>query len=247
VALVAHALLRHNALPARPGDPRRMLLRCVVGLLAMLCFFWSIDHLPLGTATALQYTAPLLTVALAGPLLGERLDRRGWLAVIVAFAGVLLMLRPSLRVDPAALLVGLTGAALAAWVYVIVRQLRATDPPTRIVWWFAVVGAALTLPLAALEAWPATPRQWALAVAVGVGATGGQFGITQAYRLERATLVGPLSYATVLLSALAGAALFDERLGAASLFGLALFLGAGGWLAARPREAPVPARSPCGS
>lgn len=232
VGLVAHLIVRRRGLSLRPGHPRRMAIRCVAGLMAMLCFFWSMSQLPLGTATALQYTSPLFTVLLAGPLLGEWAGRRGWALVALAFAGVVLILRPAVDVGFGALAVGLAGGMLAAWVYVVVRQLRETDPPSRIIWWFAVTSALATLPFAISGGLPQGPRMWALALGIGLAATGGQFGMTQAYRVEKATVVGPLSYATVVLSALAGVVFFSEQLDVFTGLGIVVFVTAGARLSA---------------
>lgn len=232
IGVVAHVLMRRHRLALRPGHPRRMAIRCAAGLAAMLCFFWSVSQLPLGTATALQYTSPIFTVLLAGPLLGEWAGRRGWLLVGVAFFGVLLILRPAVDVGALPLAVGLLGGMLAAWVYVVVRQLRETDPPSRIIWWFALSSAVATFPFAVADGWPDNPRIWALALGIGLAATGGQFGMTQAYRLEKATVIGPLSYATVVLSALAGMAFFQEVLDPYTGIGIAIFVTAGAKLSA---------------
>ncbi len=231
VAVVSHGLIRRSGATLRPGHPGRMFVRCAGGLTAMFCFFYTIGRLPLGTATTLQYTSPVFTVLLAGPLLGERPGRRGIGLVALAFVGVLLILRPSLSVGALPLSTGLLGGLLAGLVYVVVRQLRATDPPSRIVWWFAISGAVLTLPVALAQGLPADLREWLIVAGVGLTATGGQVGMTQAYRVERASVVGPFSYATVVLSTLAGMVAFDETIEPSALVGTALFVTAGALLA----------------
>jgi drug/metabolite transporter (DMT)-like permease len=232
VFAVAHLIVRRNRVSLRPGHLPRMAVRCGVGLMAMLCFFGSMSHLPLGTATALQYTSPLFTVLLAGPLLGEWAGRRGWALVGLAFVGVILILRPAVDVGFGALGLGLLGGILAAWVYVVVRQLRETDPPSRIIWWFALTSAVATAPFALGDGLPQGPGMWALALGIGLAATGGQFGMTQAYRVEKATVVGPLSYATVVLSALAGVLFFGDRLDLFTGLGIVVFVTAGARLSA---------------
>lgn len=240
IAVVAHLLLRRAGVPVRPGHPSRMAARCTTGLAAMLCFFWSVGELPLGTATALQYTSPLFTVLLAGPVLGDPAGRRGLLLAAVAFAGVLLILRPALDVGWLPLAAGLAGGLLAAGAYLAVRGLRATDPPARIVWWFAVSSAAVTAPFAFTAGLPAG-AQWALVLGVGLFAALGQMGMTQAYRLERPAVVGPIAYATVVFSTAAGVVFFEEALDAAAVAGTLVFVGAGavlsrGAAATQPRK-----------
>lgn len=227
ITLIAHRMVRSQGTSLRPGAPMRMALRCVFGTLAMYCFFASLAWLPLGTATALLYTSPIFTVVLAGPMLGER---RGWRAlalVAVAFGGVLLILKPSLDADLFAMGVALLGGGLAGWVYVIVRQLRTTDPPSRIVWWFAASAAAVTGPFALAEGLPTAPETWALVFGVGITAAIGQLGMTQAYRVEKASVIGPFSYATVVLSMFMGIGVFGEWPDRWSWLGTAIFVVAG--------------------
>ncbi|MCB9547039.1 MAG: DMT family transporter [Myxococcales bacterium] len=244
ILAIAHPLLRRSGAGWRPGNARRMALRCASGLAAMLCFFWSIHGLPLGTATAVQYLSPVFTLLLAGPVLGERPGSRGFALVGLAFVGVLLVLRPEVDGGLLAGLAGLAGAALAGVAYVSVRLLRTTDPPSRIVWWFAVASVCATAPFALAEGLP-TGTQWWLVLGIGLGATGGQFGMTLAYRLGEATRVGPLSYATVVFSAVAGVLVFGEGLSTWTVAGVALIIAAGGALSAgvgRPRP-PVSGNS----
>ena len=64
-------------------------------LLSTLLFFTAIGRVPLADATAVSFTSPLLVAALAGPILGERMDLRHWLAVAFGFAGALIVIRPA--------------------------------------------------------------------------------------------------------------------------------------------------------
>jgi drug/metabolite transporter (DMT)-like permease len=231
IALIAHRMVHRQGTSLRPGAPGLMALRCVFGTLAMYCFFAALAWLPLGTATALLYTSPVFTVLLAGPLLGEQRGAAAFALVGLAFGGVLLILKPSLDADLFSMGVALLAGALAGWVYVIVRKLRLTDPPSRIVWWFAATGAAVMAPFAVFEGLPSSLEQWALVVGIGVTAGVGQMGMTQAYRVEQATVVGPFSYATVVLSMVVGALVFDEWPDGWSWLGTAVFVAAGVFLA----------------
>ncbi|MEZ4467476.1 MAG: EamA family transporter, partial [bacterium] len=88
-----------------------------------------------------------------------------------------------------------------------------------------------TAPFALAQGLP-TGGQWWLVLGIGLGATGGQFGMTMAYRLGEATRVGPLSYATVVFSAAAGVLVFGESLSAWTVGGVALIIAAGAALSA---------------
>ena len=108
-----------------------------------------------------------------------------------------------------------------------VRNLRLYDPPERIVLWFALFSAVVTLPLCTSAGLSPEPSLWLPLLCVGVGATGGQLFITAAYRVEKAWIVGPLSYVVVLFSWLAGVVWFGEHLTGWSLAGAVLLLVSG--------------------
>ena len=82
----------------RTASPRLQLLRGVIFLAATFLFFVAIQHLPLADAVAIEFVMPLLVVALASPLLAERVGARRWAAVMVGFAATLVIIRPGLAV-----------------------------------------------------------------------------------------------------------------------------------------------------
>src|SRR3546814_12299281 len=75
-------------------SPIGHLLRSLVGVVAMFCFFYAYSRMPLAVAVAIGFAAPVFVVALSVPLLGERVGPRRWTAVLVGFAGVMIMLQP---------------------------------------------------------------------------------------------------------------------------------------------------------
>lgn len=241
VAAVSFTLLRRAKVSVRPGNVKLLLWRSLVGLAAMLCYFWSLGRVPLGTATTLLYIAPLLTVLLSPVLLRERPARGTLPLALAAFVGVVLIVRPAvLSLDlgvGAALLSGL----FAALAYIAVRALRRSDPSPRIVWFFSVVCILLSAPFALYHGLPAEPLEWLVLLGVGVTAAGGQLGMTQAYRVERANVVGPLSYATVVLSFLLGLLFWSEILTIPGTIGMVLVVASGVALA-RAADATVGSR-----
>ena len=72
------------------------LKRGLLGYVSLLCYFYAISHLPLATAVTLNYTSPLFLALLSVLLLRERLPRSAWLAIVLGFAGVALLLKPTL-------------------------------------------------------------------------------------------------------------------------------------------------------
>ena len=209
-----------------PGVWPLYLLRAVVGLSAMSCFFYALAHLPLADGMLLKMTAPVFMPVIAAAWLAERPSRAALVAVPVGLAGVVLVLEPTGRLAPAAL-VGLAGGALAAWAKVSVRRLTRTEPASRVVVAFAVLATAISAPFA-LWTWQ-TPSalQWGLLLAVGLCATGGQWLLTRGYGAASPGQIGPFTYTSVLFAAAYGALLWGEIPDGAFVAGAALIVAAG--------------------
>jgi len=222
VMLVALGLSWRQGVSLRPGNLRLMLWRSGIGLVAMGLFFWSIGQIELGLAHTLLYTSPLFMALLSGRMLGEGGGWRTLLPAGVAFGGVVLLVQPSAGQLELGTFAALGAGFLAALAYITVRRLRTTDPPARVVWFFAAFSAAATAPFALYDGVPTDPDQLALLLAVGVFAAGGQLAMTRAYAVEQATIVGPFSNVTVIFSFLLGLLIWDESLGLGGTIGMVL-------------------------
>jgi drug/metabolite transporter (DMT)-like permease len=211
------------------------LLRALAGLGAMYCFFYAIAHINLADAMLLKLTTPLFIPLIALFWLGERLTWAIALAVLLGFAGVLLVLRPDLSgISPVAA-IGLLGGALAALALVTVRRLSRSEPPARIVFNFAVL-ATLASAVPLIWAWR-TPSPTALTwlVAVSTLATLGQVCLTKGLSLAPVSQVGPFGYFAVIFGAAYGWVLWAEPLSWGTLAGSLLVLASGVILTRRPR------------
>jgi drug/metabolite transporter (DMT)-like permease len=225
-------------------DKRRLLiLRGVVGFLALSAFYHSIVHLPLADATVIQYTNPVFAGLLAVPLLGERLRRREVLSVLVSMAGVALVMRPSFlfgagaALDPVTVGIGLFGALCSATAYVTVRKLGATEHASVIVFYFALISVIASVPTALPGAvWP-TPREWLVMLGIGVSTQLGQMSITHGLRLERAGRATATGYLQIVFAALWGIIFFAELPDWGTLAGAALIIASTLALARRGKPA----------
>src|SRR5690606_5674368 len=119
-------------------------------------------------------------------------------------------------------LAALASGLLAALAYIAVRKLRTTDPPSRIVLFFSIFSMIATAPFALYDGVPLDATELGLLLAVGLCASGGQLAMTRAYAVEKATVVGPFSNATVVFSFAYGLIFWDETLDASALVGMAL-------------------------
>ncbi len=225
------------------GVPQLHLLRAGAGVAAMYCFFYAIAAMPLAEAMLLKLTAPIFMPLIAVLWLHERVSPALALALGIGFAGVAVILDPSfsdagVRVSPAAL-VGLLGGVLAALAKVTVRRLARSEPPTRIVFYFALIAATISaVPL--LWSWqtPSLPASLGL-VAIAVAATLGQLALTRGLSLAPASRMGVFGYSAVVFGAVYGWLLWEESLTLATITGT-LFIAGAGLLATRASRPPRP-------
>lgn len=224
---------------ARPRFVTRVpwlhLLRALAGLGAMYCFFFAIAHIPLADAMLLKLTTPLFIPLIALLWLGERLTWTLGLAVLLGFIGVLFVLHPGLDGISGVAAIGLLGGALAAVALVTVRRLSRSEPPARIVFYFAFLATIISaVPL--IWAWR-TPSPPALAwlVAVSALATLGQVCLTKGLALAPVSRVGPFGYFAVIFGAAYSWLLWSEPLSWGTLIGSLLVLASGVILTRKPQ------------
>lgn len=206
------------------------LWRSLAGFIALVLFFYALGRVPLATAVTLNYTAPLFLAVLSAVWLHERHGRGLLLAVLLGFAGIVLLLRPQWQPNtwlPA--LAALVSALFAAVAYVDIKRLgKLGEPEWRVVFYFTLLcslGGGLWMLLVGFK----QPALADLPVLIGIGisATLAQLALTRAYHRGRTLTVGALAYSTVVFSALYGVLLFDEQLPSIAWLGVALIVAAG--------------------
>lgn len=184
--------------------------RGLIVLIAQGTFFWGLQFMGLADAMALAFAAPLFITALAGPVLGEKVGIRRWLAVIVGFLGVLVILRPGGSLfQPAALLV-LNAALFYGLLMLTSRKLSRTDSNTAIMFHAsstAFVASFFLLPFGFV--WPSW-MDLALFAAMGFLGSGSVYFIVVAYRYAPAAVVSPYEYSALLWGTLYGWLIWRE-------------------------------------
>jgi drug/metabolite transporter (DMT)-like permease len=201
---------------------------------ACLLYFWAIQNLGLAKASLLSYTYVVFGALFAVPMLGEPVQPRHWAAIGTAFAGIVLLTGVTDLSVTLGDLAGLASGLLSGLAVVCVTRCRATDSSANIFWsqsWFGLLIVAWPTSLR----WQApTPGQWAMLVAIGLFAAGGQLLMTYAYKFTGATNGSLYALLTPVLSTLLGVVCFGERLGVSAVAGAALILGACAWLSFNP-------------
>jgi drug/metabolite transporter (DMT)-like permease len=242
--VVIYAWRRELEAAVRMGRPFGHAGRGLTAIGGMFCNFSALARLPIVDATAISFAAPLITVAMAALWLKERVRIYRWSAVIIGFAGVLVMLLPHLDISGSVAAAGaaigaffgLAGAFFNAGSIIQTRHLTKSETTSSIVFYFSLICA-----LAGLVTWPFgwnTPSGTELAALVGIGLCGGlgHIVLTESYRWAPASLVAPFEYTSMLWALMLGYLAFGELPTALGFLGAAIIAGAGLFVIWRERQ-----------
>jgi drug/metabolite transporter (DMT)-like permease len=204
--------------------------RTVLATGSMFGFFYGLMYMPLVNALTLAFTAPLIVTALSVPFLGEHVGWRRWLAVIIGFAGVLIILRPGTGQFNFAAVAVLGSAVCYAGLAITARKLAGTESS------FALSVYVLAGPLIASmftvsgDYTPPDAIGWLLFILAGLSSAGAWIGIVGGYRRAPPALLAPLEYTALIGAAAAGYWIWDEVpdrwvvVGALTIIGSGLFI-----------------------
>lgn len=221
--------------------------RGALSVAGMFSNFSALQRLPLADATAISFASPLITVALAAIILKEKVRVYRWTAVVVGFAGVVVMLIPhldlSLYATAGAMSVATVGSLFAlfsafcnAGTVIQTRRLTQSETTSSIVFYFSLVTALaglVTLPFA----WH-TPTGSELVMLIATGVFGGvaHIFLTESYRHAPASVVAPFDYSSMLWALLLGYWLFGELPTGLVYAGACIVAGAGLFVIWRERQ-----------
>ena len=227
VLLVPLVVWRHGAGALRTSRPVVQLLRGVVLVVANLCFLFGVRHVPLADALALVFVTPLVVAALSAWLLGERVGPLQWGAILVGFAGALVIIRPGFSSLPPAAMLPLGAGVLYGVYLTLSRLLAASAAPEVTLAVTAMTGAAM-LSLVAPFAWSwPTAWQWLLMVVVGAASGLGHMCITTAHIHAPASTLAPLTYLAIVTATIVGYLAFGDLPDWLTWLGMAIVVASG--------------------
>ncbi|HMN94666.1 MAG TPA: DMT family transporter [Hydrogenophaga sp.] len=229
---------RARGISLRTQVPMMHFWRSVVGTIALTSWFYAIAVLPLATAVTLNYMSSVWIAAflLGGALLMQGrnapIRRQGplFLTVLAGFAGVAMMLRPTLNEDQVVgALVGLLSGVFSAFAYLQVAALsRAGEPESRTVFYFSL--GAVVAGLLGMVFMGVSPLRWPTALwllPIGLLAVFGQLCMTRAYARGATMVVANLQYTGIVFAGLFGITIFGDQLPLIGWLGMALIIASG--------------------
>ena len=229
-------LIRHGPGLLKTDRLPRYVFRSVIGVLGMFCGFWAIGNLPLAQAIALSYSTPLFVTVAAVWWLGEHVRARRWIAVTIGFIGMLVIVRPGTEGFTVGSLIAVLAAVLSAAVAIQIKQLSRTEPADRIVLWTTLLWVPMSLgPALFVWEWP-SGIAWLWVIASGVLGTSAHLLWTRAIKLGDVSALTPISFVQLVVVAVFGYLLFDERLDRWTVLGAAIIFIANVYIAHREAQ-----------
>lgn len=221
----------------------RLRLHAGRGLLhyaAQLGWFYALTLIPLGQVVSLEFTMPIWTALLAASFLGERMTIWKISAIALGLIGVFVIVRPATGEINPGQLIALAAAVGFGTSVAIMKSLTRTETTVAIVFWMlAVQVVAGALPTLYLWVWP-SPYVWGCAIAIAIGGTFSHFCMARAMLYADATIVLPMDFLRVPLTAAAGWMIYGERMDVFTFLGALLIL-TGNLLNLKP---PLPKSAP---
>ncbi len=227
---VAFYLIRKNKALLFGHKENRLALigRATLGTLGIWANYYAIDNLILSNATILNKLSPFFVIIFSYLFLKEKLKPIHIISLLVAFLGVLFIVKPTGNLTGSLIpsLVGLCSAAFAGGAYTFVRYLGGKEKGATIVFFFSSFSLLSTFPIMILQFKMFTTYQFIFLILTGVAASCAQFALTAAYKYAPAKDISIYDYTQVIFTALIGFTLFGDFPDKISLIGYLLILGA---------------------
>ena len=222
--VMSYVVLKSQHVPVFGNNKKLLLMRGGAGAFALVCYFITLQNIPLASAVTLQYLSPVFTTILGIFLVREKVSPLQFLFFALAFVGVFVIKGIDPRVTNLYLLLGIGAGFFAGLAYNIIRKLNTTEHPLVIVFYFPLV----TLPLTGIYVFMnwVQPQgiEWLYLGLIGVLTQFAQYFMTKAYQLEELNKVASLNYIGIIYALGFGYFVFEESFHPLSYVGMLLVL-----------------------
>ncbi len=217
--------LLYKGIPVLGTHRKLLVIRGLLGASSMLLFFIAVHFIPIGSAVALRYVAPIFAAIFAIFLLKEKIRPIQWLFFMLSFMGVFVLKGFDGNIRPIGLILVLLAAVFSGLVFVVIRKIGEREHPVVIVNYFmciaTVIGGVLSI-----FSWK-TPNLMDLLLLLGLGVFGffGQLFMTKAFQMGETNIIAPIKYIEVLFSILVGIGFLGESYSIFSVLGMLMIIG----------------------
>ena len=216
--IITRILLFKNNINPWGHQKRLLLIRGILGTIALFCIFKALTILPIATATVIQYIYPTFTVICAYFILNEYIFKRIILSIILGSLGIILVTSPewsggnNITETLTAIAIAILGALMTSLAYICVRKLSAKENPLVIIYYFPLVSIPLSLPFIINDFVLPNGTDWLLILCIGLFTQVGQLCITEGLRIIPASQATSVNYSQVIFSSILGFVIFQETI-----------------------------------
>lgn len=216
-----------------------LISRSTLGLIGVLLNIYAIDHMILSDADTLMKLNPFWTILLSLIFLNEKVRNYQFIAMIVAIAGMLFVVKPEFSSSMFPAIAGLLSGIFAASAYTCVRALSTREAPYTIVFYFSFFSIIVLIPFTIFTFEPMTMTQVLYLIGAGLSAAAGQIGITLAYSYAPAKDISIFTYASIIFTALFGFILFGESPDFYAVLGYMIIIASSYYMFEKARRQPT--------
>lgn len=219
--------VQHHESFLMPRHPWLQIVRglCLLGV--TLGMYFAIRTIPLADATAIMFLAPVLVTLLAGVLLKEAITLLHWLALVLGFGGVLMIVQPGFTALEPAMLLPLGSAAFLAFYFVITRYLKGRDGE-RTTLFHTTASGSILMSVVVIGFWvEPSVYEWLSLIIIGLLGATGHLLLIRAFHLGEASSLSPYLNAQIVAAALYSVWIFDDPLSPGFIAGASLIVFAG--------------------
>ena len=201
--------------------------RAAIHVGSAILIIWALTLLPIATVTAIVFSSPIVVLVFSMRFVGESVSWWRWIAVVIGFAGVLVIIRPGGVSFEWALLVAVAAAFVSGFRDLMTRRLSRTDTSISMLFWASVLLIVLSLFTIPLGWKPLTLASSFWFVVNGLLNAGAHFLMIEALRLGDAALVSPFRYTAILWATLTGFLVWHEFPDTPTMIGAAMLIVSG--------------------
>ena len=212
---------------AKTKSPILQIFRSVILVAEMCITILAFTLLGLAETHAIFASYPLIIAMLSGPILGEYVGWRRWLAISVGFIGILIILNPGNGIFSPYALVPLAGAILFALYGLLTRYVGQYDNSITSFFWTGVVGS-IAMTVVGLNFWdPVSKSDWSIMLLLSASGVVGHYLLIKCYEVAEASAVQPFAYLQLIWASMIGIIIFGEQITTNVLIGACIIVGAG--------------------
>lgn len=208
-------------------------LNALFRVVAIWATYYAYAKLPMGFAASIGYTGPMLAIILAIFILKEKVGWRKWLAVIIGYSGVLIMVQPENATLNMAVAMALLANLCSSLAKITTKELTKTDSTAQVVFYGNLIALVASALFAGYQWETPSLDSWPILVAIGIAGSGSQYSYIKALEIGSVSLVAPFEYLRLLFAIPIGYFFFGESLTEQHIIGCLIIVGCSAYLTFR--------------